>query len=130
MAEIAVAGAAGMRYPDWFRAQVVQAVLLHGLTNARAARLYGVNDDAVRKWVNAAEDTPGGLDRLDALEHRIARIEHYLALAQEIWHWGRDAIWHPFPAMRSNGHDAIGAVDGRCASVAIPPEGGEGQKHG
>jgi transposase-like protein len=38
-----------MRYPEWFKAQVVQAAMVHRLTYAKVARLYGVSDDNIRK---------------------------------------------------------------------------------
>lgn len=101
-----------MRYPDWFRAQVVQAVLLHGVTYARVARLYGVTDDTVRGWVNAATDMPTGFDRIETLEHRVARIEHYLALAAEIRVQGEGGSWPAHPAARRNAHSVIEPVDG------------------
>jgi transposase-like protein len=116
MAATAIAVAAAMRYPDWFRAQVVQAAMVHGLTYAKVARLYGVSNDNVRKWVNAAEETPAGLDRLEALEHRIARIEHYLALAEEIRRQDQES-WYPFPAGHTNGRSVLEVVDGPPVSV-------------
>lgn len=36
MAATAVAVAAAMKYPDWFKAQVMEAITLHGLSYLRA----------------------------------------------------------------------------------------------
>lgn len=85
--------AAAVRYPDWFKAQVVQAIVVHGLSYVKAAQLYDMSEDTIRNWINAANTAamPVGLDRVDALEHRVARIEHYLALAAAIRDQCRDS---------------------------------------
>jgi transposase len=119
--------AAAVKYPDWFRAQVVQAAMVHGLTYARVARLYGMDTDLVRRWVNAAEEAPAGLDRLERLEHRIARIEHHLALAEEIWEQARHGAWHPDPASSGNGRNGCSAVAGLLRAATLPPEDGRTQ---
>jgi hypothetical protein len=111
-----------MRYPDWFRAQVVQAVTLHGLSYTRAAHLYDVADETIRKWANGAAETPAGLDRLEALEHRVAQIEHYLVLAEAIRHQGRHEYRPLHPVARGGGHDGFDALHGSLRATAA--EGG------
>jgi transposase-like protein len=91
-----------MRYPDWFKAQVVEAVTLRGLSYLQAAQLYDLVEDTIRRWVNAA-DTPVGLDRVEALEHRLARIEHYLALAEQLRNQRAGKPWTL--RERGNGHN-------------------------
>jgi transposase-like protein len=132
-ATTAIAVAAAMRYPDWFKTQVVQAVTLHGLSYLRASHLYDVADETIRKWVNGAADAPAGLGRLEALEHRVGRIEHYLALAEEIWHQGREGSRRHHPAGRANGHNesqAVRKVNGHGAAHAVLPSLDNGRANG
>lgn len=110
-----------MKYPDWFKAQVLRAVTLHGLSYAHASRLYDVADETIRKWVNAV-DAPVGLDRLEALEHRVSQIEHYLALAEAIRQQGRNGSRHLDPMGHSNGHNGFESVHGLAHAVASAPE--------
>lgn len=105
-----------MSYPDWFKAQVVQAVTWHGLSYTKASQLYDLADDTIRKWVNTA-DTPADLDRLEALEHRVGRIEHYLALAEEIRNQGRNGSWCLNPVERGNSHNGFAGADGLSRST-------------
>jgi transposase len=51
-----IAVEAAVKYTDWFRAPVVQAVTLHGLSYTRASHLCDVADETIRKRVNAAAD--------------------------------------------------------------------------
>jgi transposase len=73
------------RYPDELRAEVVTAVIEGGMTYAGAARRFGMVDETVRNWVDAARRNPdGSLHALDAtnreriadLERRLGELEH------------------------------------------------------
>ena len=108
-----------MRYPDWFKAQVVQAVTLHGLSYANASRLYDVAGETIRGWVNGAAYAPAGLDRLEALEHRVARVEHYLALAEGIRQQGQDGPWRRDQMERGNGHNGFEGGPGLARAAAL-----------
>jgi transposase-like protein len=125
MAATATPKEADMRCPDWFKAQVVEAVTLHGLSYTRASHLYDVADETIRKWVNGASDAPVGLGRLEAMEHRVARIEHYLALAEAVLHENRNGSQHLQPVVHRNGHNGFGAVPS-FSHVALPAHGGTG----
>lgn len=108
---------AHMRYPGWFKAQLVEAVIGRGLSYAHAGYLYGVGDETIRNWVNAAGGKLPELERVEALEHRLARIEHYLVLGEAI----REQVTHH--TGHSNGRDGSTSADDSAAAAVARPAG-------
>lgn len=73
------------RYPAELRAEVVTAVIEGGMTCAAAARRFGMVDETVRNWVDAARRDPDGSpltldatnrERIADLERRLGELEH------------------------------------------------------
>lgn len=73
------------KYPDELLAEVITAVTEGGMTYAGAARRFGMVDETVRNWVDAAKrNLDGSLQALDAtnrdriadLERRLGELEH------------------------------------------------------
>jgi hypothetical protein len=118
-AATAAAEAAGVRYSDWLKAQVVQAVTLHRLSYARASHLYDVAHETIRKPVNGTAGAPAGLDRVEALALLIARVERYLVLTEAIRHQGGHASRNLHPVEHRNGHNGFDALHTSSHATAV-----------
>lgn len=73
------------RYLDELRAEVITAVTEGGMTYAGAARRFGMVDETVRNWVDAAKRNMDGppqardvadRNRIADLERRLGELEH------------------------------------------------------